>query len=67
MISNLYLSSVIAKKIFAVVSLDDFFNNIQISVPLHGQLKINIGVSKCPPMCNIGINISYIFEFTKVN
>ena len=37
------------------------------SVPLQVQLKINVGISKCPPMRNIGINISYIFDFTKVN
>ena len=40
--------------------------NIYISVPSQGQPKINFGVSKCTPMCNIGINISYI-DFIKVN
>ena len=41
--------------------------NIYISAPLQGQPKIMSGVSKCPPMRNIGINISYIFDFTKVS
>ena len=41
--------------------------NIKISVPTQGQPKINVGVSKCPPMRIIEINISYIFDFTKVN
>ena len=41
--------------------------NIYISALSQGQPKINVGVSKCPPMCKIGINISYIFDFTKVN
>ena len=41
-------------------------NNL-ISVSSQGQPKINDRVSKCPPMRNIGINISYIFDFTKIN
>ena len=41
--------------------------NISISVPSQGQPKNNVGVSKCRPIRNIGINISYIFDFTKVN
>ena len=41
--------------------------NILISVPSQGQPKINVGVSKCRSIRNIGINISYIFDFTKVN
>ena len=41
--------------------------NIKISVPSQGQPKINVGVSKCWPIRNIGNNISYIFDFAKVN
>ena len=40
--------------------------NIKMSAPSQGQPKINIGVSKCLLMRNIGINISCIFDFTKV-
>ena len=40
--------------------------NIKISVPSQGQPKNNVGVSKCRPIRNIGINISYIFDFTGI-